>query len=338
MGRKAIETALPEKPAIEGELVLGAFDAQVKADAEARENAVALAKELNYDGALTVGGLEEEIKFFQRRSVEAVLEMGKRLLLLKEVAGHGNFVERIETLGIGERMAQRFMASTLKFSKASSTTLLSLPNLNQGKLLELLVLDDEEIEALSNGDTVRGITLDDIDCSSVSELRTKLRKALREQAEENAAQAEMIRRRDQRINELEEENARLTASPKPERTAAMEEEERLRFVTDHSLMLVREIEVGLRSHFALLEKLFPEGLPPNHVRLAQQQAISQVIQASRVLAGDYGITLKLDDSTPQELLWLTQGEALFGTAALADDALGDLSQPDQSLADSESEA
>lgn len=338
MGRKAIETALPEKPAIEGELVLGAFDAQVKADAAARENAVALAKQLNYDGALTVGGLEEEIKFYQRRSVEAVLETGKRLLLLKEIAGHGDFMVRLEGLGIGQTLANKLMASTLKFSNSSSTTILNLPNINQGKLLELLVLDDGEVEALSNGDTVRGIKLDDIDCLSVSELRASLRKAKREQDEEKAAQVEMTRRRDQRINKLEEENARLTASPKPERTAAMEEEERLRFVSDHSMMLVREIEVGLRSHFALLEKLFPEGLPPNHVRLAQQQAISQVIQASRVLAGDYGITLKLDDSTPQELLWLTQGEALFGTAALADDQLGDLSQPDQSLADSESEA
>lgn len=338
MGRKAIETELPEKPAIEGELVIGAFAAQVKADIEAKENAVALAKQLNYDGALTIGGLEEEIKFYQRRSVEAVLETGKRLLLLKEITGHGLFSERLEALGIADRMAQKLMMATLKFSNTPSTALLNLPNINQGKLLELLVLDDGEVEALSNGDTVRGIKLDDIDCLSVSELRASLRKAKREQDEEKAAQAEMTRRRDARINKLEEENARLTATPKPERTAAMEEEERLRFVTDHSLMLVREIEVGLRSHFALLEKLFPEGLPPNHVRLAQQQAVSQVIQAARVLAGDYGITLKLEDSTPQELMWLTQGEELFGGKVLTDDALGDLTAPDQSLTDVESEA
>ena len=41
-----------------------------------------LALSLGYEGALTVGALEDEIRFYQRRSVEDVLELGKRLLLL----------------------------------------------------------------------------------------------------------------------------------------------------------------------------------------------------------------------------------------------------------------
>lgn len=330
-GRKPVVFEAQQKPVIDTEAVMGAFAMTVKAEVDAKANAVALAKQLNYEGALTVGGLEEEIKFYQRRCVESVLELGKRLILLKEIAGHGGFYESLEGLGFSPRLAQQFMAATFKFSNAKSTSLLSLPNLSQTKLLELLVLDDGEIESLADGETVRGVTLDDIDCMAVSELRTAMRKAKREFEEAKATSAEMIRRRDERINKLEEENAGHTSKPKPARTPAMDEEERLRFMVDHSLMLVRETQVGLRSHFALLEKLFPDGILPNHVQLAMQQACTQVIQAARVLSGDYGITLKLEDNEPQELLWLTQGEKLFGAASPAE-------QADDALIDGEGEA
>jgi hypothetical protein len=312
MGRTAIETPAQDKPAIDGELLARDMATQIASITAGHDNAVALAKQLNYEGALTVGGLEEEIKFYQRRSVEAVLETGKRLLLLKEITEHGGFMASLEGLGISQGLANKFMSATVKFSNSSTSTILTLPNINHSKLLELMVLDEGEIEALAEGNTVRGLKLDDVDCMSVSELRTALRKAKREQDEEAATRAEMLRRRDERINRLEEENARLTAEPKPPRTPAMEEEERLRFMTDHGLMLVREIEVGLRSHFALIDKLFPEGVRPNHVQLAQQQAVSQVIQAARVLAGDYGILLQQADIERPDLLWLTQSEQIFG--------------------------
>lgn len=316
MGRKAKAAVVQDKPVIDGEVIMGEFALKVKAEVAAKEELQALAVELAYVGDLTVSGLENEIRFYQRRSVEAVLELGKRLTLLKKASGHGFFIESLERLGFSPEMAKKFMLATRKFSNGSSTTLLELPNLNQTKLLELLVLDDGEIEALADGETVRGLKLDDVDCLSVSELRSSLRKTKREQDEEKAAQVEMTRRRDERINALEEENARLIAAPKP--TPAMVEEAHLSDVSAHGQMLVREIEVGLRSKFTLLEKHFADGVTPNHVRLAQQQAISQVTQAARMLAGDFGITLTLADTEPQELLWLTQGEALFGKAVDAD--------------------
>ena len=81
-GRKPIEFVPQDKPVVDGELIMGEFARQVKADSEAQANAVALAKELNYDGALSVAGLEEEIRDSQRRSVEAGLETGKLWLVL----------------------------------------------------------------------------------------------------------------------------------------------------------------------------------------------------------------------------------------------------------------
>ncbi|MEQ1917319.1 MAG: hypothetical protein ABL856_11390, partial [Gallionella sp.] len=125
-------------------------------NAQASDNAFALATQLGYDGSLTVGALEDEIRFYQARSVEAVLELGKRLIILKELTPFGEFEQRAELLGFSKRMYQQFMSATLKFSNTQSTALLKSAG-TQTKLLELLVLDDGEIEALGNGESARGL-------------------------------------------------------------------------------------------------------------------------------------------------------------------------------------
>jgi len=109
---------------------------------DAEGNAQALAEQLGYKGSLTVGSLEDEIRFYQRRTVEACLELGARLLLLKELTPQGDFVQRIELLGINRRMGQRFMAATMRFGKSDTKSLLAAAG-NQSKLLELVVLDDD---------------------------------------------------------------------------------------------------------------------------------------------------------------------------------------------------
>ncbi|MDR1311127.1 MAG: hypothetical protein LBK01_04525, partial [Burkholderiaceae bacterium] len=76
-------------------------------NAQASENAQAIAKELGYEGSLSVGALEDEIRFYQRRTVEAVLELGKRLLILKELTPHGEFTERVAGLGINQNLARK---------------------------------------------------------------------------------------------------------------------------------------------------------------------------------------------------------------------------------------
>lgn len=328
-GRKPTSSAGIEKPELNQELIARETAALPQLAASLREtqaNAVALAEQLGYEGALTVPGLEDEIRFYQRRSVEAVLELGKRLSILKEMTAHGEFADSLDRLGIHERMAQRFMLATAKLSNPTSKSLLSLPGMSQTKLLELVVLDDGEIDSLASGESVFGLKLDDVDCMSVSELRTAIRKAKREQEEEKAAQAEMTRRRDERINALEEENARLTSIPK---TPAMIEEEQIAAVMAQSQLIVREVEAGLRGQLAKLERLFEDGVLPNHVRLAQQQAVTQILQAARILAGDFGITLKVEDQAPQQLLWLQNAEKLFGDgAAPAGDDDGILLPPD----------
>ncbi len=157
-----------------------------------------LAENLGYQGSLTIGTLEDEIRFYQQRTVEACLEMGKRLLILREMCPHGEFTNRLEMLGFNQRTAQRFMQAVLKFSNASATTLLQKVD-SQSKLLELITLDDDQIEALSNGESIGNIALDDIETMSTKELR----KALKEARADAEAKEELLLNKDRKINELD---------------------------------------------------------------------------------------------------------------------------------------
>ena len=160
--------------------------------------AAALAQELGYQGALTIGTLEDEIRFYQRRTVEAILETGKRLLLLKEVTGHGNscqfgtnFDQRVELLGFSRRTAYRFMQAAAKAVKSATVAVLANQVKNASAFLELVTHDDDVLENLQE--------MDDIDRLSASQLRERLRQAeqdvkfaaeKRAKAEERADKAE----------------------------------------------------------------------------------------------------------------------------------------------------
>lgn len=179
MARKAEKPVVVDEPKLDEAAIAAdnaAMNELARMNAEADENAHALAEKFGYEGSLTVYALEDEIRFYQRRTVEACLELGKRLLILRELTPHGEFSARLEFLDISDRMAQKFMASTLKFANANSSSLLKAAG-SQTKLLELVTLDDGEIEALKNGQTVRGVDLDDIETMSVRELKAALREA-----------------------------------------------------------------------------------------------------------------------------------------------------------------
>ncbi len=183
-----------------------------------------LATQLGYQGSLTVGALEDEIRFYQQRTVEACMELGKRLLILKEMTPHGEFKQRTEMLNINYRTANRFMTTALKFSKSDNLALLRAAG-NQSKLLELLVLDDEEIQELSNGGSVNDVTLDDIDRMTASELRKKLREAkttLESKDQDLKAKDQIIQKKDQKANELDEKLTKLNSPAEIQKRAESE--------------------------------------------------------------------------------------------------------------------
>lgn len=216
MARTPLNTVQPDNGVTErqmknvGEMV-DAVREMTAYDAEINENARMVAHQIGYDGALTVGALEDEIRFYQRRSIEACIELGKRLLVLKELTPRGDFGSRVELLGMSPRMAQKFMSATLKFANANSSSLLKSAG-TQTKMLELLMLDDDEIEALDSGETVRGVTLDKIETMSVSELK----KALREAEADKAAKDRVIADKTVELNKQSEKIVRRAHVDWPE--------------------------------------------------------------------------------------------------------------------------
>ena len=154
------------------------------ANSETSASAQALAVELGYDGALSVGALEDEIRFYQRRTVEACLELGKRLLLLKEMTPHGDFSQRLNLLGFADRTARRFMQAAAKTAKSANLAVLSTQVKSASAFLELVTEDDETLENLKE--------LDDIDSMSASQLRAALRDAREETKTKDERRGELV--------------------------------------------------------------------------------------------------------------------------------------------------
>ncbi|MCU7878328.1 MAG: DUF3102 domain-containing protein [Candidatus Thiodiazotropha sp. (ex Lucinoma borealis)] len=112
-----------------------------------------------------------ETKFFISVISQSILEIGSRLIRLKEHLPHGEFQPALEEIGIHPREAQRMMQATAKFTGTKS----KLANLGKTKLLELMVEESEDLEALAEGGTLAGLKFDDIDRMSGRELRDMLR-------------------------------------------------------------------------------------------------------------------------------------------------------------------
>ncbi|EBW8696386.1 DUF3102 domain-containing protein [Salmonella enterica subsp. diarizonae serovar 16:z10:e,n,x,z15] len=143
-----------------------------------------------------------EAKFYMDQSTKAMLEAGKRLLILKENEPYGDFqaIARDE-LNLEPRIAQKMAQAALKFlSPQLEANAKTFSHLGRSKLYELMLEDDEELAELAEGGTVAGLTLDEIDRMSVRELR----KALRESKEDLAASRKLNSEKSQEINELKE--------------------------------------------------------------------------------------------------------------------------------------
>jgi hypothetical protein len=119
--------------------------------------------------------IQRDISANMRRSVEACLEVGRGLAVLKAACGHGNFIARLDVLGIEPRVAQKFTQVAIKLSNTPTSAHLMKAIGNQSKLFEMMVLDDEQLEELELTGQTGELHLDDIATMSVKELRAALR-------------------------------------------------------------------------------------------------------------------------------------------------------------------
>ncbi len=140
-----------------------------------------------------------ECAFFIEASAKAALELGKRLILLKEMEGHGNFIKALNTLGLSNGTAHNVMKVAAKLSNLQTSGNLLDGIKSRSKVFELMILDDVDLQELSEGGTVAGLKLDDVDRMSVRELRA----ALRESREAAQAKDKVLAGKNQKLDEME---------------------------------------------------------------------------------------------------------------------------------------
>lgn len=157
-----------------------------------------------------------ETKFYMAQSAEAMLEAGKRLIILKECEPHGDFSRIItEQLGLAERTARLVMQAAVKYcSPELEPKRQAFAVLGKTKLFELMTEDDGDLVELADGGTIAGMSLDDIDRMTSRELKA----ALREARETNAAQQRVLADKNEKIDSLStklEKKSRIQP-PKPD--------------------------------------------------------------------------------------------------------------------------
>lgn len=153
--------------------------------------------------------IQRDISANMRRSVEACLEVGRGLAVLKAACGHGNFMARLDVLGIDVSVGRRFIQAASKFSNRASTRVLTDAIGNQTKLFEMLVLDDEQLEELELTGQTGELHLDEIATMSVKELRAALREAREESTAEADALNAVIKKKDEKLNALDKQLHKL---------------------------------------------------------------------------------------------------------------------------------
>jgi hypothetical protein len=228
-----------------------------------------------------------------RRSVEACLEVGRGLLVLKQVCAHGNFITRLSELSVDRKVAAKFMQAARKFSNVSSTRHLLSKIDSQTKLFELLVLDDEDLEELAETGQTGGLVLDKIACMSVTELR----KTVRDRDAAIAAKDAVALANQKTIQELQERLATKPVAPEPPDDAGGEDvfpDPARDAIADFEEAVIgfREYVIELRAAFTTLAHAIGDG----PLLLARRHAaLETVLGEIRQIAVDFGVPLRLAD-------------------------------------------
>ena len=268
---------------------------------EQNERVSALALQLNYNGSTDLDALENSARDAIRRIGMAVFELGAYLLLLREGCAHGEFLPLLERLKLEERAARQYMQVTRRFSNRQTSA--DLNALGVSKLTEMLVLDDDQLEELTELGQTGELALDDVAGMSVRELRA----AVRKERQEAAKQKGQVERLTAVNTELHEE-VRLVKHLKPDEALAKIKAEAGE-VVDASLGMVRgrlrQALVALNDAADHPSKLtFMAGL------------VAQVQAEITALRDEFNLPDAVSDDTPEWERWAQANPAsTTGTAA-----------------------
>ena len=242
MSKAALKKIAPaQAPEILPAVVSRAEAGQVAAT-KAQEAVVALAKQLNYNGSTDPGVLENSARDAIRRIGAGIFELGGYLLLLRQASEHGAFLPALERLGLEPRAAQQYMSVAKRFANAKSIS--HLEGAGIAKLVELVALDNEQLEELTELGQTGELALDDVARMSVKDLRAKVR----ELRGEREADAQLLEKKNAKIDKLEREKKLIQRLP-PDKSLLKLREEATAIMND-ALGCLRG---GLREALAALQ-------------------------------------------------------------------------------------
>lgn len=131
-----------------------------------------------------------EIKFLKKQTAESIIEIGKRLLIIREKEP-GHFMKTVEDeIGIPYKTAQRFMNAALKASRFPQIQISRLDRLSN--VYTLLEAPEEDLIELNETGIMAGKTMDEFRAMSVKEMRATIRRQRAEQAAMVAAQVDSV--------------------------------------------------------------------------------------------------------------------------------------------------
>lgn len=216
-----------------------------------------------------------EAKFFIDQTAQSMLELGKRLIVIKEHETVKSFTEILDTeFKIGKSTAYNLMQASAKFLNMNGKSFQALGNLGLTKLLDLANQEDEVLEELAEGGTVAGLTLDEMDKMSTRELK----KALKEAKADQDAVRKISSDKDKKINELAEKLEKAEAKKKKEEEKIkLEESETDRLMKSYKLTLAQvtgDISASISQLNQLFAKANESALPESFFREFAQEVVA----------------------------------------------------------------
>lgn len=258
---------------------------------EASANAAAVSELIGYALPYNRERVVQEARFYLAHSAEAMLEAGKRVLLLKENENHGDFLEVVQgELGMDVRLAQKMMQAAAKYltNPAIASNTKALSYLGKTKLYELMVMDDDTIAEIAAGGTINGLSLDAIDQMTTRELK----EALREANATQEATERVLAGKNKKIDQVE----RLLERRKAE--TPEEEWEWAPFrksAIDAGEQLANFIQTELRKAFLDIQEHGEQGSGvPEDVEAVREAVLVGIMKSLVAIQNDFGIRVDLE--------------------------------------------
>jgi hypothetical protein len=295
-GRKTTHAPAPIDAAVNGEALLSASRALSAVSADA----LALQQQFGLE-SLDPDHLEREIALWMDHTGRTLFMIGARLLALRTITPHGEWLPRLARLGMAPRTAQKMMGAALKCVDQQGRLRDKLTQLSRSKVLELITLDDAQLDELETTGRIAQLALefDDIDKLSTTELRAKVRDL---QGEVDAK----ARRLRSKVDEVEALKERIERpfKPSPDSEARTAEEQGL---LNQMRDCVVAAETALMQLAPLAARIFEDGTFGEGAEGVARDSLVYLAQRTAAILQDSGTGVQFDELVVPA--WIKQAKA-----------------------------